>query len=245
MEVSSGWNVRDSDEWFDVGINPEPEVKKDSEVVIVTEGLIKLSGKVDREMERIQKEIANIQQYQYSLSANVKEPEVRGNSMTLFDNEVIIDDNSALDKRLELSNRTAIEIIPHEYSEKRFLYVSSYIVDAMIGLKNFARWATSFIIPGDSNIESTSLILEEAHRERQLKNIIRCQKAIDMSTRKVASAIRKNKDQVSFAIGKISDENKVAAIVVIRHLMRTPYCGRVTEFQDGINIYLDVSIKYN
>jgi len=134
--------------------------------------------------------------------------------------------------------------VPERYSDKKFWYMSLPVTHASLFFKRIMRWASSYVVTPDASVESTRMALSEAHRDRELLNIIRIQRKVDKVKRAVENAIRKNRNEIVEVVGGLKPENEVAAQVLQQHFIETGLCSKVIITTDYEKIYLHIDIVY-
>lgn len=134
--------------------------------------------------------------------------------------------------------------LPERYSDKNFWWMSLPLTHTTIFLKRVGSWLSSFVISPDASVEATRRALEEAHRERDLLNIIRVQRKVDKIKRSIQNSIRKNKNSITKRVGRYTPENEVAAMLLQQHFFETGLCDRIGVTTDNEKIYIHIDITY-
>lgn len=134
--------------------------------------------------------------------------------------------------------------VPVSYSDKSFWYLSLPLAHMGVMVKRFTRALAGLVVTPSASVESTRLALEEAHRDRELLNIIRIQRKVEKIKKRISNAIRKNKDSLVIKVGENIPENLVASQVLQDHFIATGLCSKVVNTTDNQVIWLHVDLAY-
>lgn len=131
--------------------------------------------------------------------------------------------------------------LPVHVSDKSFPFFSYKLYKVFVTIKNLFLSFKDVVSP-DVSEQSTTLLLESAHGQREVMNVMRIQKLVRKLTKEVMKAIRNNQDIYYAEVGDYTTDCQVLAEAAKRHFSNIGYPSDITASHD--KVYITIHIRY-